>query len=49
LGILVGILQIVLTSIKQSFDVSKNIINSGEEKDLANDSNEEKVATKYSF
>jgi hypothetical protein len=31
------------------YDVSKNITNSGEEKDLANDSNQEKVATKYSF
>jgi hypothetical protein len=49
LGILVGILQIALTSIEQSCDVSKNITNSGEEKDLANDNNQEKVVAKYSF
>jgi len=31
------------------YDVSKNITYSGEEKDLGNVSNQEKVATKYSF
>ncbi len=49
MGILARILQAGPTSIEQSFDVSKNITNSGEEKDLANDSNQEKVVIKYSF
>jgi hypothetical protein len=49
MGILARILQTCPTSIEQRFDVSKKITNSGEEKYLANDSNQEKVIIKYSF
>ncbi len=44
-----GLLYLDSSRPRWGYDVSKNITYNGEEKDLGNVSNQEKVATKYSF